>query len=353
MTTPVAPSALPLKGAPPADRQSRIRGGCLASRADIHRRRSLLLIAGTLLASVAGAQTFPSKAITLVAPFAAGSSPDALVRALAQQLARDSGQAVIVDNKPGASSILAAQTVARAAPDGYTLLVSGNVAFTGNPHTFKQLPYDPVRDFEPITALAKGPMILYAHPGRVPVRDAAGLVEQARQQPGALSFGYTSITSRLPAELLQQTSGIRLNGVPYKAGVQALPDLLEGRIELLFTDLGAMPYVKAGRLRALAVADAQRSPLAPEVPTLAEAGIRGVELPYWIAAYAPARTPAAVVQRLHELLSKACQSIGVRQAMATGGTTAFVTPPGALQRFQADETAKWGAVIRAAGIQPE
>jgi tripartite-type tricarboxylate transporter receptor subunit TctC len=316
-------------------------------------RRALLLAIGATLAGATRAQTFPSKPITLVAPFAAGSSPDALVRALAQQLAHDAGQPVIVDNKPGASSILAAQAVAKAAADGHTLLVTGNVAFTGNPHTFKQLPYDPVRDFEPITALAKGPMVLYAHPGRVTARDARALVQQARQQPGQLSFGYTSATSRLPAELLQQVTGIKLVGVPYKAGVQALPDLLEGRIELLFTDLGAMPYVKTGRLRAIALADTQRSPLAPEVPTLLESGIKGVELPYWIAAYAPARTPAATVARLHELLGKASRSPAVQAAMALGGTSLFLTPLGALQRFQATEAAKWGAIIRAAGMQPE
>jgi tripartite-type tricarboxylate transporter receptor subunit TctC len=320
------------------------------------RRAVLLAGIGGLVGAVPGllrAQTFPSKPITLVTPFAAGGSPDALVRALAQELTADTGQTVIVDNKPGASSILAAQTVAKANPDGHTLLISGNVAFTANPHTFKQLPYDPVRDFEPIATLARGPMILFAHPGRVPSADAAGLVALARARPGEFSFGFTSATSRLPAELLQQVTGIRLNPIPYKAGVQALPDLIEGRIDLLFTDLGAMPHVKLGKLRALAVADAQRTPLAPEVPTLTEAGIRGVELPYWIAAHAPARTPLASVQRLHALFAKACRSAAVQRAMAVGGTTAFVTPLGALARFQSDEAVKWGAIIHAAGMQPE
>lgn len=177
-------------------------------------RRPLILCLVLIGAGLAGSavqaqpQTFPSKAITLVVPFAAGSAPDALVRAVAQEMAHDTGQAVIVDNKPGASSILAAQTVARATPDGHTLLVSGNVAFTSNPHTFKQLPYDPVADFAPITALAKGPMILYAHPGRWATPDAAGLLAAARERPGQLTFGYTSTTSRLPAEVLQQSTGI-------------------------------------------------------------------------------------------------------------------------------------------------
>lgn len=316
-------------------------------------RRAILFAALALAAGVLQAQAFPSRPVTLVVPFAAGSSPDALVRALAQELAKDGGQPVLVDNRPGASAILAVQTVAKATPDGHTLLVSGNVAFTANPHTFRQLPYDPVRDFEPITALARGPMILYAHPGRVPARDAAALVALARQQPGRLSFGYTSSTSRLPAELLQQATGVQLVGVAYKAGYQALPDLLEGRIDLLFTDLGAMPYVRQGRLLALAVADARRTSLAPDVPTLAEAGIPGVELPYWIAAYAPARTPLAVLQRLYELLAKACHATSVQRAMAVGGTTPFVTPRGELQKFQRDEAAKWGKVIRAAHMQPE
>lgn len=319
----------------------------------MQRRAVLLTLLSAPWCVQAKDPAYPARPVTLVVPFAAGSAPDALARALAQEIAHATGQVVIVDNKPGASSILAAQTVARAAPDGYTLLVSGNVAFTANPHTFKQLPYDPVADFEPITVLAKGPIVLYANPTKVPARDAADLVALARRLPGELTFGYTSAASRLPAELLQQATGIRLAGVPYKAGHQALPDLLEGRIHLLFTDLGAMSYVKAGRLRVIAVADAQRTPLAPEVPTLTEAGIRGVELPYWIAAYAPARTPLAVVQKLYRLMSQASNSPAVQRAMAIGGTTAHVTPPGGLQAFQRDETTKWGAVIRAAGMQPE
>lgn len=322
------------------------------------RRRSLpglLALAGAAAwcGRAAAADGPAGKPIMLVVPFAAGSAPDALVRAVAQALARDAGQAAIVDNKPGASSVLAAQTVARAAPDGATLLVTGNVAFTANPFTLRHLPYDPVRDFEPITTLARGPMILYAHPRSAPSGTAAELVRLAKAHPGQISFGYTSPTSRLPAERLQQIAGIRLSGVPYKAGYQALPDLLEGRIDLLFTDLGAMPYVQQGRLRALAVADARRSPLAPEVPTLAEAGIAGVELPYWIAAYAPAGTPPAVLRRLHALLARACRTPEVERAMAVGGTTAFLMTADELRRFQADEAAKWGRIIRAAGIEPE
>ena len=323
----------------------------------MRRRRFLPLLVGGIFggasAATARAEAFPARPMTLIVPFAAGSSPDALVRALAQELAKDTGQAVIVDNKPGASAILAAQTVAKAAPDGYTLLVSGNVAFTANLFTFRHLPYDPVRDFEPITALARGAMILYANPGTVPARNVAELVRLAKQRPGKLSYGYTSATSRMPAEVLQQAAGIQLGGVPYKAGYQALPDLLAGRVDLLFTDLGAMTYVKAGRLRALAVADVQRSSLTPEVPTFQESGVRGVDLTYWVAAYAPARTPPPVVQRLHSLLAKACQSADVHKAMAVGGTSPFVTPLGELQRFQAEEARKWGRVIRAAGIQPE
>jgi tripartite-type tricarboxylate transporter receptor subunit TctC len=320
------------------------------------RRNALSIIAlATSGASVmpVRAAAYPAKTITLVAPFAAGSSPDALVRALAQAMSTDMAQNVIVENKPGASSILAAQAVARATPDGYTLLISGNVAFTANPFMFRRLAYDPVVDFSPITALARGPMILYANPRTVPVRNVAEFVKFAKRQPRGLNFGYTSATSRMPAELLQQVSGIPLNGVAYKAGYQALPDLLEGRIDLLFTDLGAMTYVKSGQLNALAVADTERSPFTPDVPTLQEAGIAGVDLPYWVAAYAPARTPPAVVQRLHAVLARACQTDAVRKAMAIGGTVPFVTTPDELQRFQAKDMQRWERVIRTAGIQAE
>lgn len=320
------------------------------------RRRALSIIA--LAASGASvmpvrAEGYPARAITLVVPFAAGSSPDVLVRALAQAMTADMAQAVIVDNKPGASSILAAQAVAKAAPDGYTLLISGNVAFTANPFMFRHLSYDPVADFSPVTALARGPMILYANPRTVPVRTMAEFVSFARQQHRSLNFGYTSAVSRMPAELLRQVTGIPLNGVAYKAGYQALPDLLEGRIDLLFTDLGAMTYVTAGKLKALAVADVERSPFTPDVPTLQESGIAGVELPYWVAAYAPARTPPAVVQRLQAVLARACQTAAVRKAMAVGGTVPFVTTPDELQRFQASEAQRWQRVIHTAGIQAE
>jgi tripartite-type tricarboxylate transporter receptor subunit TctC len=296
------------------------------------------------------AAPFPTRPITFVTPFAAGSPPDAVVRAVAQAVARQAGQPVIVDNRPGASSIIAAQGIARAAPDGHALLITGNVVFTANPHTFRSLPYA-AADFAPVAALASGPMMLYANPRTVPAESAAELVALARQQPDHIRFGYTSTTSRLPAELLQQLCGIRLTGIPYKAGYQALPDLLEGRIDLLFTDLGALAHHRAGRLRALAVADHERSPLAPDIPTLAEDGIVGVELPYWFAAYAPAHTPVPAIAHLHELLAAACHTAEIRNAMALGGTVPFVLAPAALHSFQVEETARWGRAIRATGMQ--
>lgn len=299
------------------------------------------------------AQGYPDRLITFVVPFTAGAAPDVFVRAIAREVALEAGVATIVENKPGAGSVLAAQSVAKAAPDGYTVLVTGNVAITGNPHVFNRLAYDPVADFAPVTPLSRGPMVLYVNPHKLPVANLAELVKVLRKAPGTHSFGFTSITSRLPAEVLQQTLGLTLVGVPYRSGNAALPDLVSGQIDMMFTDLSAWPHVSSGRLRALAVTDRQRSPFAPELPSFAEAGIKGMDIGFWIAAYLPAKASPAVVTRLHRLLSRATQAPGVKNAYQASGTVEFLLPEGELARFQAQESSAWGRIIRAAGIQPE
>lgn len=319
-------------------------------------RSILCAVAATLgmaTALAASAQGYPAKLITFVVPFAAGAAPDVFVRTIARDIAREAGVPTIVENRPGAGSILAAQMVARAAPDGYTVLVTGNVAFTGNPHVYKKLGYDPVNDFTPVTTLSKGPMYLYVNPQKVPATNITELVKLIQKDPTKYSFGYTSITSRLPAEVLQQSTGVKILGVPYRSGASATPDLLSGQIDMLFTDLSAWTFVNAGKLRAIGVTDLKRSPYVPDLPTFEEAGVKGMDIGFWLATYLPANAPAPVVARLHQLMSKASRAPELKPSHRALGTVEFLMPVSEFARFQAREHAAWGQIIHDAGILPE
>lgn len=318
-----------------------------------NRRQWLMAAAGCSLLPAVKAGVYPDRLITFVVPFTAGSAPDTFARALTLAVSRAAAVPAITDNRPGAGSVLAVQAVMRAAPDGYTVLITGNVAITGNVHVMKRPGYDPAADLTPVTPLSRGPMVLYVNPAKLAARSAGDLVPLLRDGGAVHAFGYTSITSRLPAELLQQTLGVRLTGVPYRSGNAALPDLVSGRIDLLFTDLSAMPHVASGRLRALGVTGVQRSPHFPELPTLAEAGLPGIDVGFWLGAYLPAKAPPAVVAALHALLLQAVKSADAQAALKAQGASEFVLPIGGLASFQAQETAAWGRIIHAAGIQPE
>jgi len=311
-------------------------------------------LAGALLGLASRGWSQPAAAtLNIVVPFSAGSGPDALVRALARQLSVVQGQPTLVDNRPGAGSALAATAVARAAPDGRTLLITGNVALTGNPHVMKRLPYHPVAAFTPVAGLSRGPMLLYVHPGELPVQGVRELLDLLRREPGRHSYGYTSLTSRLPAEVLQRAAGTSLVGVPYRSGAAALPDLLGGRIHMLFTDLSAWPHVAAGRLRAIAVTDTQRCPLAPQVPTFAEGGVAQMDFVFWLAAYLPARAAPTLVARLQGQLMQALQAAEVQAAQQQMGAVDFPLAPAALAAHQAREFEAWGRIVRDARITPE
>lgn len=314
---------------------------------------ALIALSSMTVALPASADVYPAKVITFVIPFTPGAAPDVYARSIAREVAREAGVPVVVENKPGAGSVLAAQAVAKAVPDGYTVLITGNVAFTGNPHIMKRMAYDPVKDFTPITTLAKGPMYLYVNPQTLNVNNVAELLEAARKQPQKYTFGYTSITSRLPAEMLQQGTGISLLGVPYKSGVAATPDLLGGQIDMLFTDLAPWTFVTSGKLRAIGVTDLKRSPYATMVPTFEEQGVKGMDISFWLAAYLPANAPPAVAKKLHQLLSKAAKSPDMQTSYQASGTFEFLQPLGALEDFQSKESAAWGKTIRSANIRPE
>ncbi|SAI05343.1 exported protein [Bordetella ansorpii] len=301
----------------------------------------------------ANAQDFPNKPITFVVPFAAGSATDQIGRAIAQGVTEQTGQAVVIENKPGASAMIGAQDVARAAPDGYRVLITTNTTHAANEHLYKTLQYNPVKDYAPITLLGKGGQIMVVNPASQ-ARSVGDFLEMAKKNPGKMSFGSGSSSSRIAGELLQQMAGVQLLHVPYKSNPPAVTDLMGGQIDMMITDTATgLPQVKAGKLRALGVTGLKRSPLAPDVPTIDEAGVKGYEMGYWFAAYAPAGTPPAVVKRLNELMVKATESNAAKQFYANTGTAPATSTPDELTQFQAAESTKWGEIIKKAGIQPE
>ena len=320
----------------------------------VRRRACVVAVLSAIVALPAAAQgKYPEKPITFVVPFAAGSATDQLARALGASITADTKQAVVVDNKAGASGMLAAQAAARAAADGYTVLITTNTTHAANEHLYKKLPYDPVKDFIPVTGLGKGGQVLVVRTD-APYKSVADLLAKAKKEPGKLSFGSGSSSSRVAGEMFKQLSGTDILHVPYKSNPLAITDLLGGQIDMMITDTATgLPQVKSGKLRALGYSTQKRSPQLPDVPTLDEAGVKGYDMGYWFAAYVPAGTPQPVVARLNELLVAAVKSAPARSFFETSGAEAWTTTPEELARFQTVETQKWGRVIKAAGIEPE
>jgi len=310
-------------------------------------------IGALLLASSVGAQDYPTKPITFVVPFAAGSATDQLARALGQSVSEQGKQAVVVDNKPGASGFLAAQFVAKASPDGHTVLITTNTTHAANEHLYKSMPYDPVKDFAPVTLLGKGGQIMIVNP-KVQAKTVGEFLALAKKNPGKLSFGSGSSSSRIAGELLQQMAGIELLHIPYKSNPLAITDLLGGQIDMMITDTATgLPQVKGGKVRALGVTARTRTPLAPDIPTIDEAGVKGYEMGYWFAAYVPAKTPPATVARLQKMLVAATKSASAKAFYENTGTEIVTSTPEELAKFQAAESQKWGRIIKAAKIEPE
>jgi tripartite-type tricarboxylate transporter receptor subunit TctC len=311
-------------------------------------------LAALVLAHAAAATAqYPEKPITFVVPFAAGSATDQLARALGQEVTAQTKQAVVVDNKAGASGFIGAQQVAKAAPDGYTVFITTNTTHAANEHLFKSIPYDPVKDFAPVTGLAKGGQILLVAPN-VQAKSVQELIAYAKANPGKVSFGSGSSSSRIAGELFQQMAGVRLLHVPYKSNPQAVSDLLGGQISMMITDVATgLPQVKGGKLRALGVSSLNRISLVPDVPTISEAGVKGYEMSFWFAAYVPAKTPPAVVQRLQTLLVNAVKGSATKSLFESTGLEPFTTTPEELAKFQQAESRKWAGIIKAAGIEPE
>ena len=314
--------------------------------------RVVLLLLMLLASPFVHSQAYPTRAVKLVVPFPAGSATDQIARVMGQQLQESLGQPFIVENKPGAQGSIAATEVARAAPDGYTLMVTTNTPQAANPSLFKKLNYDPVKDFAPIARLGTISFMIMVRPD-FPARNLKEFLSYAKSNPGKLSAGYGSAGSQVSQAMLRSMGGIDFVDVPYKGLPQAITDVLGGSIHFTFADLAnALAQIKGGKLRGLAVTSQKRSPLAADVPAIAEE-LPGYELIAWFAIVAPAGTPQPVVARLHDVTAKSLAKPDVADRFAKLGTDVAPMNPEQLGGFIRSEIEKWAKMAKAAGIKPE
>jgi tripartite-type tricarboxylate transporter receptor subunit TctC len=310
------------------------------------------IVAGILFSGGILAQSYPAKPVKLVVPFPAGSATDQVARVIGQELQSALGQPFVVDNKPGAQGTIAAEGVAKSAPDGYTLMVSTNTPQAAAPALFKQLRYDPVKDFAPIARLGTISFMLMV-PADFPARDFKSFLAHAKANPGKLSAGYGSAGSQVSQAMLRSMGRIDFVDVPYKGLPQAITDVMGGAISFTFADLAnALAQIKGAKLRGLAVTSAKRSPLAPDVPAIAE-DLPGYELIAWFALMAPAGTPKDIVSSVHSATAKALAKPEMVAKFATLGTDVAPMDPVQLAGFIQSEIAKWAKQAKEAGIQPQ
>jgi tripartite-type tricarboxylate transporter receptor subunit TctC len=298
------------------------------------------------------ADTYPSKPIRLIIPFAAGSATDSAGRILALALSQRLGQSVIVDNRPGANGQIAATVAAQSAADGYTLFMTTNSTHSANPHLYKSLPYDPIRDFEPIARIGTLAFMLVVHP-ELPVANTKELIAYSVAHPGELSYGTASTASLVGAETINAMGHTDMVGVSYKASPQAILDLVAGRVQVMVADFTtAMPQVRTGKLKVLAVTTAKRSALLPGVPPIADT-LRGFDMTSWNGLFAPAGTPQPIMARLERETLASLAQPDVKERLATIGFEVDPQDSAAFRRFVREQLEAWGKLIRAAKIQPE
>jgi tripartite-type tricarboxylate transporter receptor subunit TctC len=309
-----------------------------------------LIFSGSAIAQ----SEYPSRPVRIVVPSPPGGGTDIVARVLAQHFAKSFGQQFFVENKPGAGNMIGIEAVARSAPDGYTLLMTASTLAL-NSVLFKKVPYDPVRDFAPITLTATAPNVLLVHPS-VPAQSLAEFIALAKAKPGALSYGTPGIgtSPHLSMELLKSMAGIDLQHVPYKGTAAAVTDVIGGQIAATFANaLTAKPQVDAGRVRALAITGPRRIEALPGVPPVAEAGVPGYEAMQWYGLLAPAGTPAAIVERLNAEALKALRSPEMKERLAADGAEPLGGSPAEFAALIRKELEKWTRVARAAGIEPQ
>lgn len=312
-------------------------------------------LAAVLLPLAVQAQDYPNRPIKLLVPWAPGGSTDSLGRILAQKLSEQMGQLWVIENKPGATGTIGHAIVARAAPDGYTFLFASNSTFSIASHLYKDLTYDDVKSFAPVSWAGFNAQILSVHPS-VPVKSYAELVALAKAKPGEINFSTAGIgsTSHLATELLMAMAGIRMTHVPYKGGDPSLQAVLAGETKMSFVDISsAAPHANAGKLRTLATSTAKRISVMPDLPTIAESGLPGFESMTAFAMWAPAGTPQAIVDRVAREIDKALASEDVKKVLKVQGVEPVGGTPSALADFQKADSAKWGRIIKERGIKFE
>jgi tripartite-type tricarboxylate transporter receptor subunit TctC len=299
------------------------------------------------------AQDYPTRPVTIVVPFAPGGSVDFIGRLVGQKLGERLGRPVIVENRPGAGSATGTLAVTKAAPDGHTLLLAPSGTYAINPTLYKQLSYDPAADLIPVALVVRDPLLLVVNP-TLPVKSVADLIKLAKEKPGKLSFASTGAGTSLHllGELLKTTAGIDMVHVPYRGGALALQDVIAGQVDLMIADPATgVPQVQAGKVRALGVSSATRLPAAPDIPTVAEAGLPGFEMVSWQLIAVPAGTPGGIVAKLNSELKAVMAEPDVQKPVVERGEVPVISPsPSELTAFVAAETTRWGKVVQQAGL---
>ena len=312
-----------------------------------------LPLAAAVTSGAALAQTYPTRTITLVLPFAAGSGTDTTTRIISQHLGAALGVGIVVDNKPGANGMIAATYVARAAPDGYTLFVTTNTTHSANPYMLKTLTYDPVKDFTPIARTGDLPFMLVVHP-EVPAKTVAELVAHGKANPGKLTYASGSSSAIVSGATFAHNAGLDMLHVPYKSSPPAMNDVIGGRITMMFTDvLTGLPHVNGGALRALAVTTKDRSPLVPNLPSMQEAGVPDFDITSWQGYFGPAGLPREIVTKLNSEIRKIVEKPEIKAQLATLGMDAFSGTPEQLAAFVKDQLVLWEKLITNAGIEKQ
>ncbi len=297
---------------------------------------------------------YPVRPVRVIVPYSPGGSSDAVARIVGQKLGEMLGQQFVIDNRPGASGSLGRDIVAKASPDGYTLLI-GDSPHTINVHVLKHVPYDPITDFTPVTLLATAPQVMVVNP-QVPAQNLGEFIALANAQPGKLNYGSggTGSITHLTGELFKLAAKVNIVHVPYKSIAIAQTDVIGGQVQAAFpTAPGATPHVRSGRLRALAVSTAQRAAALPEVPTFEEAGVKDMLVTNWFGIFGPARLPPGVLAQLHKAVIDAMQATEVRSKFANLSLDIKTTSPREFEAHLKSELARWGKVVKAAGIKPE
>jgi tripartite-type tricarboxylate transporter receptor subunit TctC len=312
----------------------------------------LAALAATCLALPVHAQQFPERAIKIIVPFGPGGFTDVAARILQKELAPALGQSIIIENKPGAGSTIGTAEVAKAKPDGYTLVMI-STAHVISPHLYKQMPYDALRDFAPVMKLAEGPYVLVVHPS-LPVKTVQELVAMAKQEPGKIDYASSGNGSaqHLVGALFEKMAGADLNHVPYKGSNQAMNDLLGGQVKVSFAGVpNVLPNLVNGKLRALGVSTAKRYADLPDVPTIAEAGVAGYDATIWLGLLAPPGTPRDVVQKLNAEITKVLSTPESKKLMASAGVDVATSTPDQFARLMQAELDRWGKVVKETGMQ--